>query len=65
MVLSTWWASRSPSISLRHDLDVSLPRRERKAGRGHRAFVIDGDPSMSTVKPRVAAISLLTQFAIR
>ena len=29
------------------DLDVSLPRRERKTGRGHRAFVIDGDPSMS------------------
>jgi tRNA nucleotidyltransferase (CCA-adding enzyme) len=28
-------------------LDVSLPRRERKAGRGHRAFVIDGDPSMA------------------
>ncbi len=29
------------------DLDVSLPRRERKMGRGHRAFVIEGDPSMS------------------
>jgi len=29
------------------DLDVSLPRRERKTGRGHRAFVIEGDPSMS------------------
>jgi tRNA nucleotidyltransferase (CCA-adding enzyme) len=29
------------------DLDVSLPRRERKAGRGHRAFVIEGDPSMA------------------
>ena len=29
------------------DLDVSLPRRERKTGRGHRAFVIDGDPSMA------------------
>jgi len=28
-------------------LDVSLPRRERKTGRGHRAFVIEGDPSMS------------------
>jgi tRNA nucleotidyltransferase (CCA-adding enzyme) len=32
---------------LGHDLDVSLPRRERKSGRGHRAFVIEGDPSMS------------------
>ena len=32
---------------LGHDLDVSLPRRERKEGRGHRAFVIEGDPAMS------------------
>jgi len=29
------------------DLDVSLPRRERKSGRGHRAFIIEGDPSMT------------------
>jgi tRNA nucleotidyltransferase (CCA-adding enzyme) len=29
------------------DLDVSLPRRERKTGRGHRAFVIQGDPQMT------------------
>lgn len=29
-----------------HDLDVSMPRRERKAGRGHKGFVIEGDPSM-------------------
>ncbi|HEY0376197.1 MAG TPA: HD domain-containing protein [Pyrinomonadaceae bacterium] len=29
------------------DLDVSLPRRERKSGRGHRAFVVEGDPTMS------------------
>jgi len=28
------------------DLDVSLPRRERKTGRGHRAFFIEGDPAM-------------------
>jgi tRNA nucleotidyltransferase (CCA-adding enzyme) len=32
---------------LGQDLDVSLPRRERKAGRGHRAFVIEGDPFMT------------------
>jgi tRNA nucleotidyltransferase (CCA-adding enzyme) len=32
---------------LGHDLDVSLPRRERKEGRGHRGFVIEGDPQMS------------------
>ena len=29
------------------DIDVSLPRRESKAGRGHRGFVVSGDPSMS------------------
>jgi tRNA nucleotidyltransferase (CCA-adding enzyme) len=29
------------------DLDVSLPRRERKTGAGHRAFFIEGDPEMS------------------
>ena len=29
------------------DLDVSVPRRERKTGRGHRGFFIEGDPSMS------------------
>ena len=32
---------------LGHDLDVSIPRRERKSGRGHRAFVIEGDPDLS------------------
>ena len=34
---------------LGRDLDVSLPRRERKSGRGHRAFVIEGDASMTIV----------------
>ena len=28
-------------------LDVSIPRRERKTGRGHRAFFIEGDSKMS------------------
>jgi tRNA nucleotidyltransferase (CCA-adding enzyme) len=28
-------------------LDVSLPRRERKSGSGHRAFVVEGDADMS------------------
>jgi tRNA nucleotidyltransferase (CCA-adding enzyme) len=32
------------------EIDVSLPRRERKSGRGHRAFVIEGDPEMSVVE---------------
>src|ERR1051325_4551985 len=31
-------------------LDVSIPRRERKSGRGHRAFVIEGDPAMSVTE---------------
>jgi tRNA nucleotidyltransferase (CCA-adding enzyme) len=30
-----------------NDLDVSIPRRERKSGVGHRGFTIEGDPSMS------------------
>jgi tRNA nucleotidyltransferase (CCA-adding enzyme) len=29
------------------DLDVSMPRRDRKSGRGHKGFVIEGDPDMS------------------
>ena len=29
------------------DLDVALPRRDSKAGRGHRGFVVTGDPDMS------------------
>jgi tRNA nucleotidyltransferase (CCA-adding enzyme) len=28
-------------------IDVSLPRRDSKAGRGHRGFVVTGDPDMS------------------
>jgi tRNA nucleotidyltransferase (CCA-adding enzyme) len=28
-------------------LDVSLPRRESKTGRGHRGFTVTGDPSMT------------------
>ncbi|MGI8467980.1 MAG: CCA tRNA nucleotidyltransferase [Pyrinomonadaceae bacterium] len=29
------------------DLDVALPRRERKTGKGHRGFVVEGDKDMS------------------
>ena len=32
------------------DLDVSIPRRERKSGPGHKGFVIEGDPSMSVAE---------------
>lgn len=34
--------SRTPLV-----IDVSLPRRESKVGRGHRGFVVTGDPDMS------------------
>src|SRR5947199_4840249 len=29
------------------DIDVSLPRRDSKAGRGHRGFIVVGDPDLS------------------
>lgn len=32
---------------LGRDLDVSLPRRERKSGPGHRGFAVEGDPEMT------------------
>lgn len=32
---------------LGNDLDVSLPRRERKIAKGHKGFVIEGDPDMT------------------
>ncbi len=30
-----------------HDLDVSLPRREKKTAKGHQGFTVEGDPAMS------------------
>jgi tRNA nucleotidyltransferase (CCA-adding enzyme) len=32
------------------DIDVSLPRRESKTGRGHRGFTVTGDPSMTVTE---------------
>lgn len=32
---------------LGNDLDIALPRRERKIGRGHKGFVVEGDKDMS------------------
>ena len=32
------------------DIDVALPRRESKTGRGHRGFDVEGDPSMSAAE---------------
>src|SRR5205085_6989394 len=31
----------------RLEIDVSMPRRESKSGRGHRGFTIEGDPQMT------------------
>ena len=31
-------------------LDVSIPRRERKSGRGHKGFIIEGDPAMDVAE---------------
>jgi tRNA nucleotidyltransferase (CCA-adding enzyme) len=43
-------ANRFTVYKLGQHLDVSIPRRERKSGRGHKAFVIEGDPSMSVAE---------------
>jgi tRNA nucleotidyltransferase (CCA-adding enzyme) len=32
---------------LGQDIDIALPRRERKVASGHKGFVVDGDPGMS------------------
>ncbi len=32
---------------IRHELDVSLPRRDRKIGDGHKGFEVEGDPFAS------------------
>lgn len=49
------------------DLDVSLPRRERKTGRGHRGFLVEGDPKMSfeeACKRRDFTINAVLQDAL-
>lgn len=51
-----WWEKPSPQSSprgrgstqkQRFELDVSLPRRDRKVGVGHRGFEVEGDPFAS------------------
>jgi tRNA nucleotidyltransferase (CCA-adding enzyme) len=36
-----------PRREERYEVDVAIPRRESKSGRGHRAFTIEGDPAMT------------------
>lgn len=50
-----------------HDLDVALPRRERKTGRGHKGFVVEGDPEMSfeeAAKRRDFTVNAIMQDAL-
>lgn len=37
----------NPDDASLSEIDVSIPRRESKSGRGHRGFTIEGDPQMS------------------
>jgi tRNA nucleotidyltransferase (CCA-adding enzyme) len=42
------WRARSGSTPrARYELDVSLPRRDKKVGAGHRGFEVEGDPFAS------------------
>ncbi len=50
-----------------NDLDVSLPRRERKVGRGHKGFVVEGDAQMSfaeAAKRRDFTVNAIMQDAL-
>jgi tRNA nucleotidyltransferase (CCA-adding enzyme) len=38
---------KQPETGARAEIDVSIPRRESKTGRGHRGFTIAGDPTMT------------------
>lgn len=42
-----WHQRDSRGARQRYELDVSLPRRDRRVGRGHRGFEIEGDPQMT------------------
>ena len=39
-----WW-EKFEGKKQRYELDVSLPRRDRKVGVGHRGFEVEGDPN--------------------
>ena len=41
------WHERAGDAKIRHELDVSIPRRERKTSSGHKGFEIEGDPNAS------------------
>lgn len=39
--------SADDANNIRFEIDVSIPRRESKSGKGHRGFIIQGDPYMT------------------
>jgi len=48
-VLKLVWRTKNPLTNERErfELDVSLPRRDRKTGTGHKGFEVEGDPFAS------------------
>ena len=42
-----WHAKNAAGVRERLELDVSLPRRDRKTGTGHKGFEVEGDPYAS------------------
>jgi tRNA nucleotidyltransferase (CCA-adding enzyme) len=49
------------------DLDIALPRREKKVSRGHKGFIVEGDPQMSfaeAAKRRDFTINAIIQDAL-
>jgi tRNA nucleotidyltransferase (CCA-adding enzyme) len=49
------------------DLDIALPRREKKVSRGHKGFVVEGDPNMSfaeAAKRRDFTVNAIMQDAL-
>jgi len=48
-VLKLVWRAKNPLTNERErfELDVSLPRRDRKTGTGHKGFEVEGDPFAS------------------
>lgn len=48
-VLKLVWHAKNPETGARErfELDVSLPRRDRKIGTGHKGFEVEGDPFAS------------------
>ncbi|RYG65017.1 CCA tRNA nucleotidyltransferase [bacterium] len=42
-----WYSKQDDGPKVRCELDVSLPRRDKKVGEGHKGFEVEGDPFAS------------------